>query len=247
MALSFDGVDDQVDWGDVDTLDGLSKLTISAWISVNTGQAAFEYILGKEGGTFPALNGFMLYTDAANTTAGVLARNGNIAGGTVAGAITLNTFMHWLYVYDGTGAANADRLKLFLNGTQQTLTFSGTIAATIGATATPLMYSGNQNSQGFATCTIAEVGIWPDVAITDSTIISGLAGGQCPLFYFAQGLRFCDHGRITSREAPADVLQLSTPTITGTGFAAHPPMTHPMRSRAASGLDIAPTRFSGVH
>jgi len=42
-------------------------------------------------------------------------------------------------VYDGTQTGNANRLKLFINGTQQTLTFSGTIPAILAASTTFFM------------------------------------------------------------------------------------------------------------
>lgn len=247
MAMSFDGVDDSVDWGDVNALDGLAKLTVSAMIKVRTGSAGFGYAVSKATEVPDPLNGWSLLSGALNTTAYVFARNAGLGDGSVASAITLDTFMHWLYVYDGAGAANADRLKLYLNGTQQTLDFGATtIPATIGAHAQTMLYGGNRNG-AFGSHDIAEVGIWPGVAITTPGIIAGLAAGQCPLFYADQGLRFCDHGQFTSGAPVVDVLQLASATVTGATFATHPPTTHPWRGRALpnDGAGV-PGRFAMV-
>ncbi|MHC4792294.1 MAG: LamG-like jellyroll fold domain-containing protein, partial [Planctomycetota bacterium] len=43
---------------------------------------------------------------------------------------TAGEWAHLGVVFDGGGAANADRLKLYINGTQRTLTYAGTIPAT---------------------------------------------------------------------------------------------------------------------
>jgi hypothetical protein len=44
-------------------------------------------------------------------------------------------------VFDGTGADNSSRLKAFINGTQQNLSYNGTIPSTAGSANT--LYIGN--------------------------------------------------------------------------------------------------------
>jgi len=45
---------------------------------------------------------------------------------------------HCVVVYDGAGATNADRLKIYLDGIEQSLTFTGTIPATLKNSTAPL-------------------------------------------------------------------------------------------------------------
>ena len=55
-----------------------------------------------------------------------------VAGGAApAGSFTAAAWHTVIIAYDGGGAANADRLKMWVNGVAQTLTFYGTIPATI--------------------------------------------------------------------------------------------------------------------
>jgi len=58
--------------------------------------------------------------------------NRGVSSGT---SLTTGTWHHVTVVYDGSGAANADRLKFYIDGTAKTITFTGTIpAATIDST-----------------------------------------------------------------------------------------------------------------
>lgn len=49
---------------------------------------------------------------------------------------------HWAFVYDGGGAANADRLKIYLDAANQSLTFNGTIPASMGNATTGVVFTG---------------------------------------------------------------------------------------------------------
>jgi len=46
------------------------------------------------------------------------------------GKIVANTWYHLAMVYDGSGSTNADKLKGYINGSPETLTFTGTIPST---------------------------------------------------------------------------------------------------------------------
>ena len=46
------------------------------------------------------------------------------------GKIVANTWYHLAMVYDGSGSTNADKLKGYINGSSETLTFTGTIPST---------------------------------------------------------------------------------------------------------------------
>lgn len=51
--------------------------------------------------------------------------------GEVAGALVAGTERTYVWVFDGAGATNADRLKLYMNGVAQTVAFTGTIPASV--------------------------------------------------------------------------------------------------------------------
>lgn len=230
MSIQFNGSSDKVDWGDLDALDGLTKLTISAWMYFDSTAGDFGYMLSKESGSGSNIFGWVLTMKTSDANLHVIARNNDASNGHF--VTTLDALRHYLYVFDGTQSTDATRLKCWDQGAQQTLTFVGTIPASIGANAAPMRYGAHPLDTNFAKGRIAEVGIWPGVAITHPTIIAHLAAGACPLFYQDLGLRFHDHGRPTVGEALGDMIGGATPTITGTTFAAHPTITYPARHGA---------------
>jgi len=69
---------------------------------------------------------------------------------------------HIVMVYDGSGSANADRLKVYFNGVEQTLSYGGTIPATTGTYGTSYLGArgdGSNEYNGY----LDEVGIWSQV------------------------------------------------------------------------------------
>lgn len=86
-----------------------SSSTVGGW-SIQTSSAALRFHVGNPGANF----------------------------GEVASAIAANTERTYVWVYDGGGATNADRLKLWIDGVAQSVTFTGTIPATVPAAALSL-------------------------------------------------------------------------------------------------------------
>jgi len=58
--------------------------------------------------------------------------------GEVSSALVVNSERTYIWAFDGGGATNADRLKCWINGTAQTVNFTGTIPATIPASSNTL-------------------------------------------------------------------------------------------------------------
>src|SRR3989338_10136166 len=50
QALSFDGVNDYIDAGDINAMDGLSTLSVSGWFKFNTLGIDFQHIIDKRTG-----------------------------------------------------------------------------------------------------------------------------------------------------------------------------------------------------
>lgn len=163
-ALSFDG-SNYVDCGNV--LDVGSKLTVEAWVK-DTG-----FSTGNVVGKYEAMDKrWHIYVNS-----GVDGKiYWNIGGWNYATSPTsaIGTDWHDLaMVYDGTQADNASRLKAYIDGVPISLTYTGTIPATMPA------ISGNVNIGRHSTCcffqgTIDEVRIW-DEALTAEDIARNYA------------------------------------------------------------------------
>jgi len=87
-----------------------SQSTSGSW-SVQTNGTALRMHIGTPGSTF----------------------------GEVASALAASTERTYVWVYDGGGATNADKLKLWIDGVAQTVSFTGSIPATITATSDSLV------------------------------------------------------------------------------------------------------------
>lgn len=171
MALLFDGTNDVVSFGDIDSLDTPTAFTISFWVSVDeAGAAANDGYLGK--GVNAATHGFS-----------TLANNGGFGFRFFIGATAYNkttmfadtAFQMLSVVYDGSGAANADRLKVYLNAVEQTATsFTGTIPATcVDSAAAPLNFGRASSDLGFMAMTAAHLKIWT-AALTQGELLQEL-------------------------------------------------------------------------
>lgn len=121
-AKDFDGTNDVIDFGQVDEIENVSALTMSAWVRRRAANNII-FIGKQEVGVQDDIN-IELWTDG----------NINFAvsdGGFAAGSVALNdtNWHHVALVFDGTQTGNANRVKGFVDGVQQTLSFSGTVPA----------------------------------------------------------------------------------------------------------------------
>ncbi|MHC4570758.1 MAG: LamG-like jellyroll fold domain-containing protein [Planctomycetota bacterium] len=129
--LSFDGIDDYVDIADDPSLDMTTKLTVALWmkqpvLAINKALAAKW--------DFQTQGCWTFQTDNVNPDelmvfiATALDDNGSGGNGKTTNAnMTAESWYHVAFVYDGDGAANADRLKVYVDGQEKTLSFAGTI------------------------------------------------------------------------------------------------------------------------
>lgn len=149
----------RADCGDVGYVDGAAALTVTcrAKLSAATEFGGFvDKLNASNQGMFLILGG----TGAGNST-GVFvgARNGsNSEDGYTAGSLlSLSRWYHLTYWFSGAGSGNSGRLKFYLDGVEQSLTYRGTVPATITANAQPLNFAGNGSSIPNATVTIESV------------------------------------------------------------------------------------------
>ena len=147
--LDFDGVDDYIPLSR-NVFSGLSVVTVSMWARPRTTTDRVEITQG---------------TDNLNRYGCGFAEDGNAYvvpnfSGSVTGfgyaawsGFGVTSFLHGVFIYNSRGSVNADRGKIFLNGTQRTMTFVGTLPTTaisqagtpfIGARPGPATFSNGQ-------------------------------------------------------------------------------------------------------
>ena len=129
--LETDGSSGGISCGDIQSLDSAQKFTFEGWVNIRNWQN-WTGIFKDNGKTVLELG------DVPGNLYCII-RNPSNTYGYATGVLPLNTWTHVAMVFDGTAATNADRLKLFINGVQKTLTFSGTIPAYTENNNTPLI------------------------------------------------------------------------------------------------------------
>ncbi len=128
-AWLFDGTNDYATRGARVTSGAVSAMTLSGWVS-RTGASVM-----------------MLLTEAGSGTSGWHVQLNSSAGGdirlyfpdntsfgvTASGLISTSALTHFAIVFDGSGSLNTDRLKIYINGSLASLSFTGTIPSSIAS------------------------------------------------------------------------------------------------------------------
>lgn len=112
--------------------------------------ATTQWVIG--GRDSPTRGTDSLYFGLYNSTAvGFAYAHFNIGWSADSSHINVPLYSHVVWVYDGAGATDADRLKLYLNGAQQTLQFTSGVAipATMVSLTTPALEIGRARVVGY--------------------------------------------------------------------------------------------------
>ena len=153
-SMQFDGVSGQnINIGTISSLNSASAFTIGFWAKFLNPQAnsgvIFENKLDNSNVIWIYRFSGLIYFHV--NVGG--SKNGNVS------APAANTWTHIAMVFDGSGSTNADRLKVYYNGVEQTLSYGGTIPATTGTYGTSYlgsMSNGTNEYNGF----LDEFAIW---------------------------------------------------------------------------------------
>ncbi|KKM99004.1 hypothetical protein LCGC14_1152170 [marine sediment metagenome] len=126
-ALEFDGDDAYVNLGDLTYLNAVSAFTIAFWMNQDVLDVAdtllFKYSTGLRNIAIQTLaSGQFRFSIENNSTS-----YGQFDYSTV---ISAGVWHQVVVVFDGSGAANADRLKVYVDDSLVTLAFTGSIPAT---------------------------------------------------------------------------------------------------------------------
>jgi hypothetical protein len=130
-AMQFDGIDDYLDVPDDPSLDMTTKLTVALWMQQPV--LATDKALAAKW-DYKTQGCWALQTDNSDSdelrvfTATSLSDNGSGGNAKTANAnMVAGNWYHVAFVYDGDGATNADRLKVYVDGVEKTLSFAGSI------------------------------------------------------------------------------------------------------------------------
>ena len=189
-CLSFDGNADYVNMGTLPgVLDNVSVFTISCWVNWPIGPGNYDIVLGKYSDSTHAVS---LNANATGTYLAFSVCNGSTSYAYISDFVLVGVWYHLVFVFDGAGATNSDRLKIYSNGQQRTLTFNGTIpSATPSIPSTPFYL-------GYTSSTYCLLGLLDDVMIFNRV----LTASEIQQLYREPFCMFAKPPIIVTAEAP---------------------------------------------
>lgn len=144
----FDGQNDLVDCGNIEDLNNANQFTFETWVRIDKWKA-WANILGKG-------DKVLLQTGSGQGDIYCIVRNPDNTYGYIKSILPLHQWIHLAMVYDGSQAENNDKLKLYIDGFQRTLTYKGNIPETTPINTGSFSLDNNMSLN----CGIDEVRIW---------------------------------------------------------------------------------------
>jgi len=126
-SLLFDGVDEYVNCGQPTVFDGATNWSISYWVKFQT-----EGIGGHPIGYRGASDVTNIQFSYQHTIDAMDFKIGGAYQRTPTSSVLVGQWYHMVAVYDGTQGTNADRLKIYFDGSLVSVTTSGTFATAMG-------------------------------------------------------------------------------------------------------------------
>ena len=139
-SIVFDGVNDFVSVPNQTALVNKSQFTLACWAKrrLSTSRVnIYQAIDLNNGISLAALGDSNVYVEVSNGSHpyGYVANSGS-------------NWQNFVMVFDGSLTGNSNRLKLYVNGVLQTLTFNGTIPATSSSSVNSIFCIGNTQGTG---------------------------------------------------------------------------------------------------
>jgi len=170
-SFDFDGVGDFVDVGSLSNLQNATEFSVSSWFKTPLAAVQGVWVWWDDADGWLELNCSADGSMIANVTR--FNHTSATYGIAAAGTLTADTWYNATVVFDGSGATNADRLKLYVNGNLITLTFIGTIPTQTGTMLSSGLHIGERfNGQNYFNGNIDEVSIF-DSAISIGDVWDG--------------------------------------------------------------------------
>jgi hypothetical protein len=153
--LEFNSPNDYINCKNISELNNASKFTIEAWVNVKkwTNKSAFV----SKGNSI-----FFGTGDQVGQINCKISNPDNTFGYALA-AIKTGEWNHIAMVFDGTKNTNEERLKLYINGKEVKLTYTGILPSSTANDDNPLTISSNLNATASLNGSIDEIRIWKDV------------------------------------------------------------------------------------
>lgn len=188
-GIDFDGSNDYIDTTDFTAIEGAAGITMSAWIKLDTfgdneaiiadwqhsGNAVY-FGLGDTAGSLGTNTGLQARVANSNTTG---------VGWTATSLISAGQWYYATFVYDGTGWVNSSKIKIYLNGSSQGLTYTGTIPGTAPNTTTNLLIA--SRAAGTFLDGIVDEARVSSVARTDAWVITEYNNQSNPALFYSVG------------------------------------------------------------
>ena len=147
QAAVFNGSSSYIDLG-TSLLGSRSAFSVSTWVNFsNLNTQNFIFFTSESGtggnvGFYDYGNGNIYFQPDASTSA----NRGYISN---SGIYTTDEWVHIVMVFDGSATGNSNRLKAYIQGTERTLTYDGTIPSSSG-TSTANSWIGGRSSTKFS-------------------------------------------------------------------------------------------------
>jgi len=141
-SWNFDGSDDYIDCNQISSLAGASSFTVLGWFNQTTlDQQRFMF------GTYISTSNLIGCYTWSDGNMYVDIRNGSITYGMFdySTAVSAETWFHCACVFNGSGATDADKIKIYINGVNQTLSYNGTLPTSTNATQGDFRIGGLEN------------------------------------------------------------------------------------------------------
>lgn len=169
QGLNFDGTDDYVSVADTAAFTQ-SALTVSFW-KKNTSVASNSSFLTKSSGSNRS---WSVQTLDAGRNIQFITSSSSVSeseyGVTPNGVMAVNQWHHVVCVFNGAGSTNAERMQIYINGIAQSITFTGTIPATLVNNTQAVTIGGKGGVAGF-------LGFMDEVRIYNRALSAGEAKG----------------------------------------------------------------------
>lgn len=182
-ALHLNGANSRVDFTTVSPFSGANKQTGAMWVKGDAVLATTQRVIWATNSAYNKGWGVTMWKNGANPSFGVIAANGGVSlASWIMSGITYTDWNHYGWVYDGVLSGNTNRLKLYVNGIQITVSqYFATVPATIGASGNAMrLGSDSHAAQNFFDGWLDEPAIWTDADATHITNHYNAGSGATP-------------------------------------------------------------------
>jgi len=178
-SFNFDGVDDSLIGPEANLASAYTKASWSYWFNASSlPSSTTSWVYSRRGSNdnYGELWGINNLGKLIGNIGQSNALDGDYTGGTT---ISTGTWYNVVITYDGSGSTNDDKVKVYLNGNLETLSWTGTVQ-------TELLQNlgvGRKHAIGFGGASyfegkIDEVAVWYDTTLTSANAITIYNSGE---------------------------------------------------------------------